>query len=316
MLATDWTHFCEDLLASEPGKGVAFLLFDLPGYGANGGTPSPNAVLSGNVAGLKEALAQLGGHRMQVHILGHSIGAAVASQLAVTLSEKERMESGTLLITAPFLSVPHMAEIFTVALRQNSPTLTKMPNCIFRLIQLVVCRACPHRWDNSIMVPRAVKDGWKVTILHGKKDKMCPLEMGEKLCQMANEAATKSGAQEVKIHVQEKAGHNDLMRLAFSDYAQNMGFPKPRKPQPKAKAGEILAKSGDIRKAPQATPLQDLKVSSSTTAGERQVDLLPKDNDLDKILVQMASEDGHGVGAKSSPANSKSPQGANGKTHV
>lgn len=228
MLATDWTDFCEDLLKSDPRKGAAFLLFDLPGYGANGGTPSPESVLTSNLRGLSEALSLLGGEPT-VHLLGHSIGAAVASQLAVALSDKGQ-QPGELLMTAPFLSVPHMAERFTEQLRLHSPLLKKLPKRAFRLVQLAVCAACPHRWDNSTKVPLAVKAGWKLRILHGRKDRMCPMEMGLKLFEVADEAAKTCGADQV-IFTQAQAGHNDLMRIAFADYAVAMGFPKPKPPK-------------------------------------------------------------------------------------
>lgn len=229
MLATDWTDFCEDLLKSEPHKGTAFLLFDLPGYGANGGEPAPESVLLSNLRGLAEALTMLGGDP-KVNILGHSIGAAVASQLAVALSAKG-YKPGELLMTAPFLSVPHMAERFTEQWRLLHPLIKKLPPRTFRLLQLAICAACPHRWDNTAKVPLVVKAGWKLSILHGRKDKMCPIDMGQTLHRIADEAAGSCGFDRV-VFTQAQAGHNDLMRLAFADYAVAMGFPKP-KPPPK-----------------------------------------------------------------------------------
>ena len=95
---------------------TAFLLVDYPGYGRNagaprafqrllhafGGEPSPESVLQSSQLALEAALEHVG--QVDVHLLGHSLGAAAAAQLAAALSQP-----GLLVLSAPFIDIPHMA---------------------------------------------------------------------------------------------------------------------------------------------------------------------------------------------------------------
>eukprot|EP00427_Karlodinium_veneficum_P058056 CAMPEP_0169409616 /NCGR_PEP_ID=MMETSP1017-20121227/59341_1 /TAXON_ID=342587 /ORGANISM="Karlodinium micrum, Strain CCMP2283" /LENGTH=423 /DNA_ID=CAMNT_0009516823 /DNA_START=138 /DNA_END=1409 /DNA_ORIENTATION=- len=237
MLATDWTDFCEDLLKSEPHKGTAFLLFDLPGYGANGGEPAPESVLLSNLRGLAEAAYNA------------------------------------------FLSVPHMAERFTEQWRLKHPLIKKIPPRTFRLLQLAICAACPHRWDNTAKVPLVVKAGWKLSILHGRTDKMCPIDMGQTLHRIADEAAGSCGFDRV-VFTQAQAGHNDLMRLAFADYAVAMGFPKP-KPPPKPAKQHHAGNGVQLQQSQQQLQVVDQRVDANVVARQAS-DVSRKSSDVSR----------------------------------
>jgi len=224
MLATDWLPFCESLLACGASKRTAFLLIDYPGYGANGGMPSPQSVLRASHLALMEALRNIGGNP-QVNVLGHSLGAAAAAQLAVHLTE-QGATAGSLVLSAPFLSVPIMAE-HILAIAKNSTPLRKLPRPVFRLVQLAAGASFPHRWDNSRAVPTAAAAGWLVSILHGQRDRLIPIQMGRELHRLAEQACANTG-QRPNFFEATTASHNDIVRVSFADYAVAMGFHQPQ----------------------------------------------------------------------------------------
>lgn len=203
------------------GPLPAFLLIDYPGYGSNAGRTSPMAVLEASRHALRETLLRLGAENAalglaapEVHLLGHSLGCAAASQLAVRLS-RERCPSqppGCLLISAPFLSVPCMAErvvgsMLSPALRPLLPPLTRV--------------LVPHRWNNAAKVPAAAKAGWRVNIIHGLLDQIVPATMGRELHRLACAASGAGGHNPVFVEVH-KAAHNDVLLRALPEYAKLM----------------------------------------------------------------------------------------------
>lgn len=224
MLATDWLPFCENLLECGAAKGAAFLLIDYPGYGANGGMPSPESVPAASYLALTEALKNIGGNP-RVNLLGHSLGAAAASQLAVYLASKG-ISSGHLVLSAPFLSVPVMAE-HILGLTRSGTALGKLPRPLFRLLQKALGASFSHRWDNSQAVPTAAAAGWTVNILHGRRDRLIPIQMGRELHRLAEKVASGNEGQHATFFEAPTAGHNDIMRVSFADYVVAMGFALP-----------------------------------------------------------------------------------------
>lgn len=222
MLAREWLRFCKDLLEYSEAKGVAFLLIDYPAYGSNGGTPSPESVLKSSRQALDEALKQLGGDSApQIHVLGHSLGAAAAAQFAASLTEKG-MGGGHLILSAPFLSVPDMARHILNRMAAGPP-IKSLPRPVFLLVQCMLGLALPHRWDNGRTVPKAAAAGWMVSILHGKRDQQIPIQMGRELHRLA-EAACSTGVTKAEFIEAPAASHNDIIRVAFKDYAKAMGM--------------------------------------------------------------------------------------------
>lgn len=212
MLATDWLSFLDFVLRSSdgPAAGIAFLLMDYPGYGWNEGRPSPVAILASCRQALRKAREALGGSVVlpQVHLLGHSLGCAAVTQLAVRLS-REGQSPGRLLLSAPFLNLPCMADrmigpLLPAALRAVWPTL---------LDWLV-----PHRWDNKALVPAAAQAGWRVGIVHGALDSMVPTSMGKELHRLASAAG---GPSPSFVQVP-GAEHNEVLLKALPQYAKLM----------------------------------------------------------------------------------------------
>ncbi|CAK0806242.1 unnamed protein product [Prorocentrum cordatum] len=111
MLASDWYPFCNQLCRLQGRRGgasAAFLLFDFPGYGGNPGRTSPAATLTASLCSLRAALARFDAGPPEVNLLGHSLGAAAAAQLAAHLAITGA-PAGRLVLSAPFTSIPHVA---------------------------------------------------------------------------------------------------------------------------------------------------------------------------------------------------------------
>ena len=117
----------------------SFLLVDYPGYGDNKGTPSPSNVLEASELAVQQALSSLP-QPESLNLLGHSLGAAAAAQLAAKLSP-----SGRLLLSSPFLSIDAMAAVIFGRL---------LPSWLLRSL-------VTHRWDNAQAAPEAAAAGWE-----------------------------------------------------------------------------------------------------------------------------------------------------------
>jgi len=123
MLARDWLAFLDKVLThmgehQVPRTNTAFLLVDYPGYGRNAGAPSPESVLKSSHLALEAALQQL--PEVRVQLLGHSLGAAAAAQLAADWDLPGG--PGLLVLSAPFIDIPHMAvQLLSVLLSNGLP---------------------------------------------------------------------------------------------------------------------------------------------------------------------------------------------------
>jgi len=216
MMATDWFDIVEKLLQSQrEGMRPAFLLFDYPGYGGNSGCPSPSSILAGSVAAITAALPALASQPAQLHILGHSLGAAAASQLASAWSSQTReqhgLDAGCLVLSAPFTHIAGMAQIIA---RQICP-IVPPPLWLLRLL-------IAHHWDNHIWIPKAAASGWTVRIMHGSHDEIVPFFMGKSLQTYVERAGHTCEFVAVK-----GGDHNSLLWNAFGDLLRLME-PPPR----------------------------------------------------------------------------------------
>lgn len=223
MVGSDWLDFCLTMLSWLPASAAerpAFLLVDYPGYGASDGTASPRTILQAQLAGLRAALPRLAAFPGRLHLLGHSLGAAAASQLAVSLKqEASRGESketdceanpvsalkpGRLVLSAPFLNIDAMAQaIFGKYI---------LPSWLLRIL-------LTERWNNSAWVPEAARAGWDVSIILGTRDEIVPTSQGKAL-----RDSVKRGGQSCSFVEVKKAGHNDIIDAAPQQYAALMGF--------------------------------------------------------------------------------------------
>ena len=162
--------------------GANFFVADYRGYGASGGSPTFNTMLSdAHVAldGLREAITELG-ITGPVFVMGRSMGRHAAGELAVTESDKLNgviIESGR----------PNLGR-FTEGLDTASAQALE---------------AAYHEKFYSINIPALV--------IHGEWDELAPVadavDMHDRMC-----------ATDKRLEIIPKAGHNDLMYIGYQQY--------------------------------------------------------------------------------------------------
>ncbi len=139
--------------------GAAFLLIDYPGYGANGGSPSPAAIHAASAA----AVAALAAHlqvapavlALRLAVFGHSLGCAAALDYAAG------NRVARIVLVAPFTTMLAMAR---------------------RTVGWPLCEVLVHRFDNGRSLERIVSAGPPpITIIHGTADEVIPFAMGREL---------------------------------------------------------------------------------------------------------------------------------------
>jgi fermentation-respiration switch protein FrsA (DUF1100 family) len=173
------------------GKGFSFFLFDYRGFGKSAGRPSEKGLYKDGFAAWtylveKEKITP---ERLVLH--GHSIGAAVAIEVA--LQKKVR----NLVIESGFTSTKDMAKT--------------MP--LFSLFSPFL----PEHYNNLEKISRVSAPK---LVVHGQRDEIVPFSMGEKL--FAN-------AEDPKFFYPVKdAGHNDVFIVGgekyfrlFTEFARN-----------------------------------------------------------------------------------------------
>ena len=178
--ALDWGSFVQAC----PDEHAAFLLIDYPGYGANGGAPSPESIQTGTAEALGALAAQLGlspeALAPRCGVLGHSLGAAAA------LAWAGAHPVARIVLVAPFTSMLDMAR---------------------RTVGWPLCQVLVHRFDNRGSLDRVLAAGAPpITILHGTADQAIPVAMGRELAARHPRA--------VALVEVPGAGHNDILQVA------------------------------------------------------------------------------------------------------
>jgi pimeloyl-ACP methyl ester carboxylesterase len=142
-----------------PDGTASFLLIDYPGYGANGGSPSPASIHAGSAA----AVAALAAHlrlsaadlAARCAVFGHSLGCAAALDYAASHPVTR------IVLVAPFTSMLAMAR---------------------RVLGWPLCEILVHRFDNRACLDAVIAAGPPpITIVHGTADEVIPVAMGREL---------------------------------------------------------------------------------------------------------------------------------------
>ena len=169
-------------LAELTGRMV--VLSEYRGYGGIGGPPSVAAVRSDAEAALAWVREATGVPTSRIAYYGHSLGSAVATELAVTYPPE------VLLLESPFSSAREMARIVI------SAPLERM----WRLVSRV-------HYDTEARVRTLETPVW---VAHGTDDLIIPFRMGRAVF----DAAKRKGA----MLPVEGAGHNDVAEVGRRAY--------------------------------------------------------------------------------------------------
>jgi len=157
---------------------VAYLAVDYPGYGRSGGEPSEASLVAGAEAALVR-LREMHPDRPVV-VLGWSLGAAVAMQLAARTGEP----LAGLILLSPWSRLADTAAA-------HFPAFLVRP-------------AVGGRYDS---VAAASRTAAPALLVHGARDRIIPVEQGREL---AEAMAARPGADSRWVEVP-GAGHNDLL---------------------------------------------------------------------------------------------------------
>jgi len=142
-----------------PDPATAFLLIDYPGYGANGGSPSPGSIHAASAAAVDALAAHLqvpaAELATRLAAFGHSLGCAAALDYAAS------HPVARIVLVAPFTTMLAMAR---------------------KLLGWPLCEILVHRFDNRASLDTIVAAGSPpITIIHGSADEVIPIAMGRDL---------------------------------------------------------------------------------------------------------------------------------------
>jgi fermentation-respiration switch protein FrsA (DUF1100 family) len=162
--------------------GFDVLLFDYRGYGRSSGRPGEQGTYRDARAARSALRAQPGVDASRVFYLGESLGGAVALALAL------EFPPAGLVLQSTFTSVRDLARV-------HYPFLP--------------ARVVPDAYPSLARIRRLRAP---LLVLHGERDEIVPLVLGEALYEAA--PAPK------RIHVVARAGHNDLVSRMGAAYAE------------------------------------------------------------------------------------------------
>lgn len=180
--------------------GVAVMLAEYRGYMSLGGKPSYLTAKLDALAAYEYARARLGIPDDRLAFFGHSLGSAIAAELA------EMHPPGALLLQSPFTSA------FDMAKRILTTPLASLWNVVSRV------HFDTARIVRGLDVP--------IAVAHGKRDRIVPLWMGIEVYNIARNKGP--------LLIVAGAGHNDVPTIAGEHYwswvreGLDAGFLQPR----------------------------------------------------------------------------------------
>ena len=165
--------------------GVNVLAVDYRGYGKSEGSPDEAGVYRDADAAYDYLLQERHIHPQDIFVFGHSLGGAVAVDLA------SRRECGGLIVQSSFTSAKDMAR---------------------RTFRIPLFEYIPKSQFNSLEKIRGVRAA--ILIVHGTRDETVPFSMGQRLF---------AAAPEPKFFFPvEGAGHNDVVEVGGEDLLEHL----------------------------------------------------------------------------------------------
>lgn len=190
----EWLLQVHQRLLQEQLKTTAFLAVDYPGYGLSEGEASPDRIHESVEKALSMSLGILVSTSLEVDIVGHSLGSAVAARYTLALLSATKSTPNTarvvirnLVMSAPFTSISAMAS-----------HIFGLPNLLSRAITR-------HEWNSETTLKSLISlthFKGKVTVVHGHNDGIVPYTMGQTLSSIDTRISLVSVP---------RAGHNDLL---------------------------------------------------------------------------------------------------------
>jgi uncharacterized protein len=160
-------------------------IFDYRGYGKSGGRPTEQGTYKDAVAALAYLRSRKEVHSKQIVFFGQSLGAAVATELAV------RESCVALILEAPFASIRDMARIVFPYLPIGPFLQTK--------------------YDNLGKIKKVQAP---VLVLHGDRDEIVPFDQGKQIFAAAPEPKG--------FYAIQGSGHNDTYIVGGEPYFQTL----------------------------------------------------------------------------------------------
>ncbi|MCE8022811.1 alpha/beta hydrolase [Billgrantia aerodenitrificans] len=142
--------------------GLSVLILDYRGYGRSEGRPSEEGTAQDARAGWRWLTEQEGATADEIVLFGRSLGAAVAAELAASLTPQE--QPAAVILESPFRSVPALGQ-------QLYPFL-------------------PVRWLATLDYPTAryvTRIESPLLVIHSRDDEIIPFSEGEAVYRAANE---------------------------------------------------------------------------------------------------------------------------------
>ena len=161
--------------------GLQVFIFDYRGYGKSTGTPSETGLYVDGLAAYEYLVEERGIPPNQIVLFGRSLGAAVATDIAL------KKKAGSLIIETAFTSTRDMAKTMG----------------LFALISYFL----PPHYNTLEKIPRA--DIPKL-IIHGERDEIVPFSMGQRLFEAAKIPKY--------FYPLKQAGHNDTYVKGGEEY--------------------------------------------------------------------------------------------------
>ncbi len=164
--------------------GIAVFLAEYRGYGGLGGKPTYASSRLDAEAAYRALVSRLGVPPGGIILFGHSLGSAVATELAA------RHPTSHLILQSPFTSAREMARL----------SVARPFTLLWKLVSRV-------HFDTVALVQEL---NARVSVIHGTSDLVIPSRMGEAVYR----AARVKGA----FALIEKAGHNNVVEVAGENY--------------------------------------------------------------------------------------------------